>query len=442
MNDSNSKPHFVNPDQLLPHPLNARVYGPENLEPDFVESIRLNGVQEPVTVVEAAIENEAGLYILSGHRRVAAAKRIGRTVPIRVIEDAGLLWSESFLLESNRQRVKSEVQLMREATERLRIAGALAEEREKAGIKVDPSVKSGKGRASAIVGERIGRGEQWVEKAAVIVRRADEGDPVAIEGLKKIANKEDGGSVNAVHKSLKAKKSEKKTKPVELTDDEFDLAISELRDAPEKIRNLFQNSIHWFAIPTKPKRVKNGVFKMTLTLNARTSTRPPTTNKAAEPSVASVSDDVLQRLQYAAELCALELHVEPDAGPDEVETAFKRSVNGVHPSSKKYAQCVQNRDGLLALQTEIAKLHTRVLEQAPEPSSVATPTPSAAPALSKKKASDLTLENRHYIYEQNTLGCDTQKTLAEKFGVSRTTISNVVCQEREKAKSSKVLVRK
>ena len=64
------------------------------------------------------------------------------------MDDAGALWQESYLLEANRQRRKTEVQLMREAAEMLRIDSALAAEREKAGVKVDPSVKSHKGRAT------------------------------------------------------------------------------------------------------------------------------------------------------------------------------------------------------------------------------------------------------------------------------------------------------
>ena len=126
---------YVQPDKLLPHALNAKVYGKgESLEPDFVESVRVNGVHTPVAVVA----NGTMYTVISGHRRVLAAGRVGRPVPINVLEDAGSLWQESFLLECNRQREKTPEQKTREFTELKRIEAALAQPRMLAATLSDP----------------------------------------------------------------------------------------------------------------------------------------------------------------------------------------------------------------------------------------------------------------------------------------------------------------
>jgi ParB-like chromosome segregation protein Spo0J len=96
----------INPRHLLPHSFNQTVYGVETHDPDFVKSILQNGVREPVVATSTTIDGIQALYILSGHRRVAAAIEVGcETVPYRLEQDKGLLWQKQYLLEANKQRV-------------------------------------------------------------------------------------------------------------------------------------------------------------------------------------------------------------------------------------------------------------------------------------------------------------------------------------------------
>jgi hypothetical protein len=103
--------------EIFPSPENEKVYGPVNADdPDVVlltDSIReLQGVQEPLLVTKDR-------YIVSGHRRYAAARLAGlKEVPCIVLGISSLENHDAFmklLVECNEQRVKSSDQQMREA---------------------------------------------------------------------------------------------------------------------------------------------------------------------------------------------------------------------------------------------------------------------------------------------------------------------------------------
>ncbi len=102
-----------------PSPENDELYNPvDPTDPDFqalVDSIKKHGVREPLLVT-------ADFYILSGHRRHAAAKRAGLTeVPCRIdptsrLDDDGEVNPRFVLMlrEHNRQRVKTLAEVLRE----------------------------------------------------------------------------------------------------------------------------------------------------------------------------------------------------------------------------------------------------------------------------------------------------------------------------------------
>jgi hypothetical protein len=121
---------------LLSHPLNRKVYGDEALDVGLKESVRNLGVLEPILVVKMeSLDGTRGLrtYILSGHRRVLAAKKLGhRTIAARHIEIEPDDWTraEQILLETNRQRNKSWEQKGREFIESRRIESELARGRQ------------------------------------------------------------------------------------------------------------------------------------------------------------------------------------------------------------------------------------------------------------------------------------------------------------------------
>lgn len=68
---------------LVPHPDNPRTV---RLDEEFLESVRAVGVIEPLTTREL----DGQLQVLSGHRRLAAAKEVGLpTVPVRNLGEVG-----------------------------------------------------------------------------------------------------------------------------------------------------------------------------------------------------------------------------------------------------------------------------------------------------------------------------------------------------------------
>ena len=106
----------VRVDRIRPSPENAQLYRPvDPQDPDvqaLAESIREHGVREPLVITKDG-------YILSGHRRWAAARLAGlkqvpcRTEPIRYLHCDPNEFVR-LLREHNRQRVKSVDEMLRE----------------------------------------------------------------------------------------------------------------------------------------------------------------------------------------------------------------------------------------------------------------------------------------------------------------------------------------
>jgi hypothetical protein len=86
---------------------------------------------------------------------------------------------ERYLIESNRQRVKTEEQRGREIIELLRIEKSLAAERMKSGKKADPSANLRKGRALSLAAETLGVGTRTAEKLLKLIEAVDAGDDLA-----------------------------------------------------------------------------------------------------------------------------------------------------------------------------------------------------------------------------------------------------------------------
>ena len=87
--------------QLKPHPLSLKVYGEGEDLADLVESIRATGVLHPLIVT-------ADYLVISGKRRLAAAKQIGLAqVPVIVSPLTDPLEIELAVLEANRAREKT-----------------------------------------------------------------------------------------------------------------------------------------------------------------------------------------------------------------------------------------------------------------------------------------------------------------------------------------------
>jgi len=97
-------------DRLRPHPKNREIYG-DTADDELVRSVREHGVLTPITVT-------AGGVVVSGHRRLVAARATGlKVVPVTPFGSEDELDVVEALIESNRQRSKTNEQVGREAVE-------------------------------------------------------------------------------------------------------------------------------------------------------------------------------------------------------------------------------------------------------------------------------------------------------------------------------------
>jgi phage N-6-adenine-methyltransferase len=118
----------ADPENLQPHPKNEEIYddtgSADQLDEVFCASVAEKGVLEPLVITR-------GKKIVSGHRRWLAAKDAGlNTVPVRYTEFDDDLAEREALIEFNRQREKTEGQLVREFEEILAIEQERARERQ------------------------------------------------------------------------------------------------------------------------------------------------------------------------------------------------------------------------------------------------------------------------------------------------------------------------
>lgn len=183
------------PDDLEPHPLNDEVYG-DRSEPDeaLIESIGEHGILEPIV---ADPQPDAGTSkteptILSGHRRVEAAKQAGLdTVPVRFVHLDTDLERRERLLVHNQTREKTFSQKLREAEELERIERERARRRQgtptdlvenspEGAAENDGKESEDFGKTRDRVASKIGIGSgRTYDMARTVWEAAQEGDTVA-----------------------------------------------------------------------------------------------------------------------------------------------------------------------------------------------------------------------------------------------------------------------
>jgi 16S rRNA G966 N2-methylase RsmD len=182
-------------DDLEPHPVNDSVYG-DRMEPDdgLLASIEEHGIMEPIVIdpQPGTGENKKGATIVSGHRRVEAAKQLGlEQVPVRTDRSQTDLQRRERLIEFNRSREKTFSQNMREGEELERIERERARRRQ--GTRTDlvenppQSDEEGQsdltqdyGKTRDRVGEKAGIGSgRTYDKAKEVWEAAKAGDTVA-----------------------------------------------------------------------------------------------------------------------------------------------------------------------------------------------------------------------------------------------------------------------
>jgi protein gp37/ParB-like chromosome segregation protein Spo0J len=163
--------------RLRPHPRNVRIYG-DGADQDLVESVSAHGVLEPLLITRDGL-------VVSGHRRLDAACKSNRdSVPVSVLDTTDDTELLDVLLQANKQRVKTNVQIGREYEASLEVEHERAARRQarqallnqpqnQNGQKVLNSTPSDNGKARDLAAERIGVGWQKAERAAAVVQASD-----------------------------------------------------------------------------------------------------------------------------------------------------------------------------------------------------------------------------------------------------------------------------
>jgi ParB-like chromosome segregation protein Spo0J len=179
---------IMNTADLSPHPLNVTLYGSRSRETDELKELRDSvgtlGVLEPIVISRYELGGETANWILSGHRRWQAAKDCRlEHVPVRAVHLDGLE-AERFLIEANRQRIKTKEQLTREYSALKRIETELAKQRQGHRSDIQANLpESSKGQARDKAAQAVGFKPKTAEKMEKIVKKADSGDAAARKAL-------------------------------------------------------------------------------------------------------------------------------------------------------------------------------------------------------------------------------------------------------------------
>ncbi len=162
--------------ELTPHPAAAEIYG-DSPGPALVASIQDYGVLQPLQVTPDGV-------VLSGALRLAASKAAGLTsVPVITVHHQDAAAEVEHLLHCNRQRVKTNEQIAREAAALMKIETERAHARQVAGKKKVPANSPEAGDARAIVGRQLGIGAKKVDQLVAVAAKIDQlkGDANAAE---------------------------------------------------------------------------------------------------------------------------------------------------------------------------------------------------------------------------------------------------------------------
>lgn len=206
---------LLNPPAVLPFltsdlassPFSIAVYGDPDAEiDDLLESVRDHGILVPLVVVAS----ETGWEVISGHRRLACARKIGLLeVPCEVKDIRSQAARRLAILEYNRQRTKTFSQTMREADALEDLEAEAARERRFGNLRQFQADEADcrnsddrKGRTDSRIAKVLGLGgKDLYRQARAVWKTAQGGDPRAVSGVAQL----DAGtkSVYAAYKDLR-----------------------------------------------------------------------------------------------------------------------------------------------------------------------------------------------------------------------------------------------
>ena len=199
---------YMNPFDLEPHEVNEDIYR-DAPDEEFIESIKRLGVLEPILAMKELTDGAPLTVVLSGHRRMNAARALEMDeVPV-IIQSDDLVSNDDeairLLILSNRQRDKTNEQRTREYEILKEVESRLAEGRGQGGR---GQVEEGKtGRANEIAAQAVGMSRRTAEKAAIVVKAIDDaednGDEAKAADLRRMLNR----SVSKGHKAVEREKA-------------------------------------------------------------------------------------------------------------------------------------------------------------------------------------------------------------------------------------------
>jgi hypothetical protein len=174
---------------LTPHPLNKEIYDAFNPERHIylTQSIKENGILEPIIITHDR-------RIISGHRRHNCARLAGLT-QLPCVYASRDVDERIQLIESNRQRIKSMSERMREASVLAIVESERAKERMRFGATSDE-----KGQSRDIVAEAVGM------KPITFMKANDVWEASKVnENAKEVMDKLDRGeiSVDSAHRAVR-----------------------------------------------------------------------------------------------------------------------------------------------------------------------------------------------------------------------------------------------
>lgn len=156
----------LNPNELKQHPLNKEIYGNEEIDEILVQSIKIHGLLEDIIIKEDRT-------IISGHRRWKAVLELYpesiKNITCTVIDFKSNTDEEKKLIEYNRQRKKTPIQIMKEGSHLEKLYRPKAKLRKLAGLKGGGINLKGedlgkKGSTNSKVAKKLGIGTKTYEK--------------------------------------------------------------------------------------------------------------------------------------------------------------------------------------------------------------------------------------------------------------------------------------
>ena len=199
---------YMNPFDLEPHEVNEDIYR-DAPDEEFIESIKRLGVLEPILAKEELTDGAPEIVVLSGQRRMNAARALEMDeVPV-IIQPDELVGTDDeairLLILSNRQRNKTNEQRAREFDVLKEVESRLAEDRGKGGRGQAEEGKTGTARD--IAAQAVGMSGMTAERASVVVKAIDEaeagGDEAKAADLRRMLNR----SVSKGHKAVEREKA-------------------------------------------------------------------------------------------------------------------------------------------------------------------------------------------------------------------------------------------